>query len=98
MDMKPLQERRQEVAALLKTLGHPDRLAMVCLISDGPKTVTELVENTGVSQSYASQGLKRMEKEGLVKCRRQGGFSIYEVADPRLKTLLKSLKSTYCPS
>ena len=97
MDMKPLKSRRREVAALLKTLGHPDRLAMVCCLADRSHTVSELVESCGISQSYASQGLKRMEKEGLLASRREGGFSHYSVADPRLKKLLKHLKGSFCP-
>ena len=97
MDLDSLKTRRNEVAALLKTLGHPARLTLVCTLAEGERTVSELVEECGLTQSYTSQGLKRMETEKLLKSRREGGFTWYSIADPRLVSLLKNLKSTYCP-
>jgi ArsR family transcriptional regulator len=92
----PTQEKCQNVSELLKILAHPQRLMILCQLSDGPKTVGELESLTHATQSAVSQFLTRMKLEGLVTNRRKGQFVVYQVADSKIKRLLQSLYKIYC--
>lgn len=65
-------------------------------LSGGPKTVTELVEVTDVSQPQMSQFLARMKLEGLVACERKGRFQYYSLASSKIAALMTAIQSIFC--
>jgi DNA-binding transcriptional ArsR family regulator len=73
--IEEMQEKSKEVADMLKTLGHPKRLLILCSLSEGEKSVSEIEEACQASQSQVSQFLKRMESERLLTQRREGIIS-----------------------
>lgn len=85
-----------EVSSLLRALSHPQRLMILGYLTQGEKTVTELQNLCGLSQSQLSQFLVRMKAEGLLNCQRRGRFQYYQIEDPRLLKLIESLHSIFC--
>lgn len=85
-----------EVSQILKALAHPQRLMILGVLIQGPKTVNEIVEFCEASQSQISHFLMRMKLEGLVNAERDGRFVYYSVADKRLVHLMKVIQSEYC--
>jgi DNA-binding transcriptional ArsR family regulator len=85
--------RRQSVAVagILKQLSHPQRLAILCALSESEKSVGEIERVCGASQSAVSQFLKGMRLEGLIEARREGKRIYYRIADERVEALIKSL-------
>jgi DNA-binding transcriptional ArsR family regulator len=96
MDMKLMQEKCVEVSSLLKHFSHPQRLLILCYLSDGEKQVSDIHEAVGLSQSQTSQFLKRMQSEGLLGLRREKNFSFYYVENPDVLKLLKSMQKIFC--
>lgn len=96
MDMKMMHRKCDEVAGLLKHFSHPQRLLILCFLSEGEKQVTEIYEAVGLSQSQASQFLKRMHSEGLLGTRREKNYSYYYVTNPDVLKLLKSMQKIFC--
>lgn len=94
---EPLLKECKKVSRILKSLAHPDRLKVLCLLVDQERTVGELVESCGSSQSQVSQFLSRMRLEGLVEGDREGQVVRYRIADPNIRKLIRSLKNIYCP-
>lgn len=93
-----MQQGAAEATAMLRTLGHDQRLLVLCLlIGHGELTVGQLLEQVELSQSALSQHLARMREDGLVACRREGQAMHYRIADPRVETLVAALKSVFCP-
>jgi DNA-binding transcriptional ArsR family regulator len=86
----------EEVCQLLKSLSHPQRLLILAHLLNGEKTVSDLMELCGISQSQLSQFLSRMKIEGLVGSRRDGKYRYYSVADGRLTHLMQSIQKEYC--
>jgi ArsR family transcriptional regulator len=84
------------VSQILKALSHPQRLMIMGHLLVGEKTVTDLVNACDVSQPQMSQFLIRMRSEGLIRCRRDGKYQFYSVADDRLAKLMKLLYDEYC--
>jgi ArsR family transcriptional regulator len=71
-------------AEVSKTMAHPLRLAILHSLKDGEKTVNELTEITGASQSNVSQHLALMRQRGIVKTRKAGQNIYYRVSSPKI--------------
>ena len=87
--------RCARVAAILKSLAHPQRLFILCCLARGGATVSELLAASGASQSLISQHLTRMRREGLVQARRDGNFVHYRIVDPKLSALILHMEKTF---
>lgn len=97
MDLAVFERKAGEVADMLKAVANPRRLMLLCkLVEHGERTVGELVEDVGLSQSALSQHLARLRKDGLVRFRRESQTLWYRIADPRLETLFTTLYELYC--
>ena len=71
-------------AEISKTLAHPLRLAILHSLRDGEKTVNQLTETIGASQSNISQHLALMRQHQIVKTRKAGSAIYYRVANPKI--------------
>lgn len=86
----------ESAAALLKALGHAQRLMILCNLTTGPKTVSEIEEKIGARQAAVSQHLARLRQDGLVTAERDGKSIIYDIADPNVRALIELLYGLYC--
>lgn len=91
-----MQNKCEEVAALLKHFSHPQRLLILCYLADGEKQVSDIQDAVGLSQSQTSQFLKRMQAEGLLDVRREKNFSFYFIENKDVIKLLKSMQKIFC--
>ena len=71
-------------AEVSKTMAHPLRLAVLHSLKDGEKTVNQLTELTGASQSNVSQHLALMRQRDIVLTRKEGSNIYYRVASPKI--------------
>lgn len=95
MDQFP-HEKIAEASRLLRAVAHELRLAILCHLGEGPKTVSELIALTGASQSNLSQHLAKMRMMGLLRCERRSQQMVYRLADPAFARIIAALKSIYC--
>jgi len=98
LDPKAMDEAAEHAAEVLKSLSNPARLRLLCALVPDERSVGELEEALGKSQSYVSGQLARMRTEGLVAANRDGRIVRYRLADPRLKPLLETLYIVFCLS
>lgn len=96
VSVKDMEDNCVYVAGLMKTLAHPQRLMILCYLSSGEKTVGELEELCGASQSAVSQFLNRMRLEQLISSEKRGLFVYYKIVDPKVKKLIASLHKIFC--
>ncbi len=87
----------EEAANLLRAIGSPHRLMILCLLVESERTVTEICDAIGARQSLASQHLTRLRLDGLVKAERRGYFMYYSLADTVAKEIVATLYRHYCP-
>jgi ArsR family transcriptional regulator len=71
-------------AEISKTIAHPLRIAIIHTLKDGEKTVNQLTEKLGASQSNISQHLAIMRQRQIVKTRKEGSTVYYRVASPKI--------------
>jgi len=81
---------------LMKTLGHKDRLMVLCHLSGGERSVGELASLLNISQSPLSQHLARMRKESLVKTRREAQTIYYSIASEEAARIVALMHEMYC--
>lgn len=81
-------DRPRNATDIFKTLGHEGRLALLCHLAGGEKSVTELEGMLDARQSAVSQQLARLRMEDLVTARRDGQTIYYSIKDPRIVELL----------
>jgi DNA-binding transcriptional ArsR family regulator len=67
--------------AALKALAEPHRRAILRLVRDQPRSVTEIAEHFDLTQQAVSLHLKVLREAGLVGVRRDGRRRLYLV-DP----------------
>jgi len=97
MDIQQMRQAAAEAAGTLRSLSHPDRLMLLCQLSQGERSVGELEELLGIQQPNLSQQLGVLRSEGLVETRREGKRIFYSVKDPKVLHLLGTLYQLYCP-
>lgn len=96
----PLERMRRgadTATATLRVLANPDRLLLLCHLSQGESSVSELEDALDLHQPTLSQQLGVLRNEGLVATRRDGKRMFYSIADERVLKLLETLYQLYCP-
>ena len=75
-------------AKLFRGLGDPSRLGILEALRDGARSVSEIVDATGLTQSNVSNHLACLLDCGLVTREQRGRFAIYRLGDERVDALL----------
>lgn len=93
-------EQMQMAAAkackLMKVLANPDRLMILCQLTQGEKCVSELEKLLGIVQPTLSQQLTVLREEGLVATRREGKRIFYQIASPQATAVMDVLLDQFC--
>jgi len=96
IDPRRMADAAGKACELLKTLGHKDRLMVLCHLSTGEKSVGELAALLDIPQSPLSQHLARMRKESLVKTRRDAQSIYYSIASEEAARIVALMHELYC--
>lgn len=89
-------EQIKSVSALLKTLSHPIRLKMLCLLQEEEMTVGAIREVVATTDANVSQHLSILRHQGIVDFRKEANFIYNRISDPRVLELIKQLQKLYC--
>ncbi|ACC75282.1 transcriptional regulator, ArsR family (plasmid) [Paraburkholderia phymatum STM815] len=92
-----MQAGAADACALLKVLANPDRLLLMCQLSQGEMSVGELEEQLGIRQPTLSQQLGVLRENDLVATRRDGKNIFYSVASPQALAVMAVLYEQFCP-
>jgi DNA-binding transcriptional ArsR family regulator len=82
----------------IDAISHPGRRAILRLVIDRERPVSELAEQIGVSQPAASQHLKVLRDAGLVRGRVDGRRRLYRVDAEGLERLRRELDDFWGPA
>jgi len=96
LDTEALFDNARNASEFLKALSHETRLAILCLLLDGEKTVGAIEEVLQLRQSTVSQQLARLRADDLVKVRRDGKSVYYSVARPEVIEVMSALYRAFC--
>lgn len=94
--LQRMTERAREASNFLKALSHESRLLILCSLSKGEKSVTELEAFLSLPQSTVSQQLARLRLDGIVSTRRDGKTIYYSLATDDVRMILGAIYQVFC--
>ncbi|MBS6360001.1 metalloregulator ArsR/SmtB family transcription factor [Burkholderia sp.] len=98
IDLVKLHAAAGEASKLLKVLSNPDRMLLLCQMTQGEFSVKELETITGILQPTLSQQLTVLREERLVNTRREGKQIFYSISSSEALAVLQVLYQLYCPT
>jgi len=94
--MAKLEANAVRACNLLKAMANPTRLMVLCQIAEGEKSVGELAQAVGQSQSGLSQHLTVLRHRNLVVARRAGQTIYYSLASEEAAAVMETLYELFC--
>jgi len=96
MNIDALRAKAVLAEGFLKTLANRRRLLIVCELLGGERSVGELADAVGLSQSALSQHLAKLRRTHLVATRRRAQTIFYSLADPGVAAVTTALYDRFC--
>jgi len=85
-----------DIAGLLKSMAHPIRLKILCLLREKELPVGDLQAKVQTTNGNISQHLAILRNQGIIACRKDANFIYNRIADPRVLLLMESLQTLFC--
>ena len=98
VSLQDMQQAADQACRLLKVMSNPDRLMILCQLSQGEMRVGELEEALGIVQPTLSQQLTVLRDEALVSTRREGKNIYYQLSSPQALALMQVMYAQFCAS
>ncbi len=91
-------EQVDAIAAMLKTMSHPIRLKILCLLQGREMTVGDIRDEVKTTNANVSQHLSILRNQGIITYRKDANFIFNRIADERVLELMKKMSKLYCDS
>ena len=91
IEVEKINENAENLARCLKAMAHPLRLKIILFLADNEKSVGEIEESVGSSQSNISQHLGIMRDKNLLVSRKDRNQIFYSLKDTRILPLIKEI-------
>lgn len=89
-------EEVNAIAALLKTMSHPIRLKILCLLQDNEMTVGDIQSEVKTTNANVSQHLSILRNHGIIIYRKDANFIYNRIADHRILKLIQTMHDLFC--
>ncbi len=86
----------KNVSNLLKSISHPIRLKILCLLQEDELTVGDIRDEVQTTHANVSQHLSILRNQGIIDFRKDSNFIYNRIADKRVTELIKSLRDLFC--
>jgi DNA-binding transcriptional ArsR family regulator len=96
LELSDMRQAAGRACNLMKVLSNPDRLMILCQLSQGEKRVGELEDLLGIVQPTLSQQLTVLRDEQLVSTRRDGKNIYYSINSPQALAVIQTLYQQFC--
>lgn len=95
-DPELVNEKVEDASRLLEALANPRRLAILCALADGERSVGELTGMVGLRQAALSQHLAKLRAAGIVSTRRASQMIFYRTSSPAAVAVINTLADIFC--
>ena len=96
LDLQAMQAAAARACGMLKVLGNPDRLLLLCQLTQGEFCVGDLETELQIQQPTLSQQLGVLREEGLVSTRREGKQIFYKIESREATAIMQVLYELFC--
>ncbi len=91
-------EEINAMSKLLKSMSHPIRLKILCLLQDKELSVGDIREEVKTTNANVSQHLNILRSQGIIDYRKDANFIYNRIHDPRIIELMAKMRTLFCPS
>lgn len=98
LDLDEMQASAERACELMKVLANPDRLLILCQLSQHEMCVSELESSLGIVQPTLSQQLAVLRSASLVSTRRDGKNIFYALSSVPALAVINTLYQHFCTS
>jgi len=95
-DMKD--EQIDVISKLLKSMSHPIRLKILCLLQDREMSVGDIREQVKTTNANVSQHLNILRSQGIIDFRKDANFIYNRISDQRILELIQKMQQLFCPN
>ena len=96
MQLEDIEHNAEKAADFLKGLANPHRLIILCKLTEGERSVTELITLTGIAQTSMSQHLSRLKEEQIVTFRRDHRTLYYRIENEIVMEFMQIMYKHFC--
>lgn len=96
IDLVHMRASATRTCGVLRAMGNPDRLLLLCQLSQGERCVSDLEEALDIHQPTLSQQLGVLREEGLVDTRREGKHIYYSTSNQEVLAIMRVLYEQFC--
>jgi len=96
MNINEINTTADDICEIMTLLSNRSRLMILCLLTEGEKSVGQLAEAIGSRDTAVSQQLAVLRRERIVKARREGQTMFYRIVRKDIGQMLAFLYDTYC--
>ncbi len=94
-DMKD--EQIEVISKLLKSMSHPIRLKILCLLQDHEMSVGDIREQVKTTNANVSQHLNILRSQGIIDFRKDANFIYNRITDQGILVLIMKMRQLFCP-
>jgi len=91
------EEQIDALSKLLKSMSHPIRLKILCLLQDQELSVGEIRDRVKTTNANVSQHLNILRSQGIIDFRKDANFIFNKITDKRILELIQKMRSLFCP-
>ncbi len=90
-------EHIEAMSKLLKSMSHPIRLKILCLLQDKELSVGEIRDKVETTNANVSQHLNILRNQGIIDYRKDANFIYNRITDKRILELIQKMRLLFCP-
>lgn len=91
-DITTKAKKIEHCALILKAVAHPIRIAIIELLKDNKKTVSEIHLNLNIEQAVASHHLGILKNKGVLNSSREGKNMYYELKHQQISKIIEIME------
>ncbi len=84
-----------DMAKLLKSMSHPIRFKILCLLQEEERSVGDLLDHVGTSRANISGHLNILRNQGVIDYRKDANFIYNHINDHRILELIEKMRELY---
>ena len=90
-------EQIEAIAKMLKSMSHPIRLKILCLLQEQELSVGDIRDQVETTNANVSQHLNILRSQGIIDFRKDANFIYNRITDQRILELIEKMRHLFCP-
>lgn len=91
-------EQIDAMSKILKSMSHPIRLKILCLLQDKELSVGDIRDQVETTNANVSQHLNILRSQGIIDYRKEANFIYNRITDKRILELIQTMRKLFCPN